>query len=237
MPLSLLLPLWTASYVLPSAPHLSAHSRCADVSMGFFDGLAAAFENDDSLGERGDAGLKKRVQLQTVTWKGPPPEGMAAMFEKQKVTEVKAIPGQSLKDLADDAGVDIRYSCMKGTCHICDVNVDGSPTPACIAKMPKKDITIEYRDVSAAGAYAKAALKADREARMAAKAGGASPAATQGKVTPTAPFGNPFQMPNPFEQQKAEAAAQKLSSLEQRLKDENAAKKSAASSKGGWPFG
>ena len=83
--------------------------------MGLFDGLAAAFENDDSLGEAGPAGLKTKVSYQEVTWKGPVPEGPAAMMglEKQFVKTTQAIPGQSIKDLAEEAGVPVKYSCNK----------------------------------------------------------------------------------------------------------------------------
>jgi hypothetical protein len=35
--------------------------------MGLFDGLADAFSNDDTLGERKEAGLKSRVQRVIAT--------------------------------------------------------------------------------------------------------------------------------------------------------------------------
>ena len=128
--------------------------------MGFMDALASAFENDDTLGEAGPAGLKKRVQYQTITWLGPKPEGMAAMFEKRPEDEQQAIAGQALKDLAQQQGIPLKFSCMQGTCGICDVMIDGQAVPACTAKMPKRDCTIEYKTTKQAQAYAKAKIAA-----------------------------------------------------------------------------
>ena len=91
----------------------TACRRVPTPSMGFMDQLAAAFENDDTLGEAGPAGLKKKVQTTTITWRGPPPEGMEAMFKKQDVTTQQAVAGQKLKDLAQSAGIPLSYSCMK----------------------------------------------------------------------------------------------------------------------------
>jgi hypothetical protein len=39
--------------------------------MGLFDGFAKAFANDDTLGERENAGLKKGATFKSVTWLGP----------------------------------------------------------------------------------------------------------------------------------------------------------------------
>ena len=114
-----------------SAPHRAA--RC--VRMGLFDALAAAFENDDTLGERQDAGLKSKLKTSTVTWMGPKPEGPMAAFTKQTVIEQTARPGQTLKELSEEAGVPVRYSCMGGTCRICDVTINGVVTPACMNKI------------------------------------------------------------------------------------------------------
>jgi len=215
--------------------------------MGFMDALAAAFENDDELGEREDAGLKKRVTYQTITWQGPPPEGMAALFEKPEVKEQQAIPGQKLKDLAEDAGIPLRYSCMQGTCGICDVKVNGVETPACTAKMPKSDCTIEYKASAQAQEYMKEKMKAQAAAKRAAKAAGATGAATpaaaaqKGVVKPTSPFGgNLFEGPfggNPFggSMPAVEEPKPELTPLEKRLTEENERKRSKKS--GGWPFG
>ena len=134
----------------------------------FFDKLAAAFENDDTLGDREAAGLKNKVTAQQITWLGPKPEGMAALFEEQKVTEQQAIPGRSIKELAEEAGVPIRYSCMKGTCRICDVRINGEETPACMAKLSRgQDLTIEYRTLEDAAVYAKEEMFKDATRQLA----------------------------------------------------------------------
>lgn len=196
-----------------SAP-IASRSRIASTAprMGLFDGLAAAFANDDTLGERQEAGLAEKVKLQQITWVGPKPEGAEALFKQQVIKEQQAMPGASLKDLADQAGIPVRYSCMQGTCRICDVRVNGLETPACTAKMGREDVTIEFRDIADAQSYATEALKAERAAKKAAKAAGAAPPApaapaapapapVQGKVEPTNPFGG-FAMPNPFAQKE-----------------------------------
>ena len=124
----------------------------------------------------------------------------------------------------------------QGTCGICDVKVDGVDTPACTAKMPKRDVTIEYRASAAAQERMKERMQEQRAAKKAAKAGAAAPAAS-GSVKPT--NNNPFGGGNPFAGFGApappppeEPTGPSISELEERLKAENAAKK-----KGGWPFG
>ena len=187
------------------APRAARH-----VHMGLFDGLAAAFENDDTLGERREGGLSKQVKEQKITWMGPKPEGMAAFLEKQPITEQQAMPGTPLSDLAEDAGIPIQYSCMQGTCRVCDVRINGVETPACMAKMGREDVTIEYRATEEALAYAREALKAERLAKKATK----EEAALKGSVAPSSPAAalpklelpkNPFAggMPNPFGNDKA----------------------------------
>lgn len=201
------------------------HSPCAQ--MGLFDSLAAAFENDDSLGERSEAGLKNKVVYQTITFVGPKPENF---WEQQAVTEAQAVGGQKLKDVAQSAGIPIKYACMEGTCRICDVVVDGERVPACIAKCPKRDVTIEYRGVKTKkvtqGRVQPSGLAASFGAAVTA-AGEAGPAAAKAASEP----------------QAAQAADQDETappalSLEERLAaqllSENAA---AAKKKGGWPFG
>jgi hypothetical protein len=104
-----------AGLIVPArpAPRATADSMCkrgAQPCMGLFDTLAAAFENDDSLGEDGPAGLAKKAEVHTITWLGPPP---ANFFEKQAVSKSEVIAGQKLKDVADAAGVPIRWSCLE----------------------------------------------------------------------------------------------------------------------------
>ena len=185
-------------------------ARAPGPSMGFFDQLAAAFDNDDDLGDDG----RFKAKYQTITWKGPKPEGAAAMFgAKQAVQEQQVVQGQKLKDVAQTAGIPIRYSCMQGTCHLCDVMVDGETLPACTAICPSRDCTIEYRDVDQAADYAKEMLKAEREAKRAGKA------AVSGKVAPTkqpgfTPPANPFAAA--FQEAEAEEEEERLSSHHRR---------------------
>jgi ferredoxin len=197
-------------------PH---HVRAPTTSMNFFEQLSKAFENDDTLGESGPAGLKNKVEYNNITWQGPPPEGMAALFEKPEVTMQQAIAGQSLKDLGDAAGIPLKYSCMQGTCGICDVTVDGQVVPACTAVMPKADVTIEYKTTDQAQAYMKEKMKAQRAAKKAG--GGGKAAAGAAKAAQAAAEGAE---PAWLKRQKA---------MSTQIDAENAKKKA----KSPWPFG
>merc|ERR1719440_1354675 len=182
------------------------HMGRAGPRMGFFDQLSSAFENDDTLGEAGPAGLKTKAKIHRITWVGPEPEGMAAMFEKPETAVQEAIANQELKTLADAANIPLKFSCMQGTCGICDVVVDGVAVPACTAKMPNRDCTIQYKSAKQATSYSKDKMKAYAAERKAAKAAGRPPpkqtvaevSENVGVVQPTSsPFGNPFGG-NPF---------------------------------------
>ena len=96
--------------------------------MGLFDGFAKAFENDDTLGKAGPAGLSKEATKRTVTWVGP---------KGQKKTAV-CVPGQSLRDVARASGVPIVYDCSEGTCKTCEAKVGNGRAKICVAKMPNK---------------------------------------------------------------------------------------------------
>ena len=104
-----------------------------------------------------------------------------AAFTKQTVIEQTARPGQTLKELSEEAGVPVRYSCMGGTCRICDVTINGVVTPACMNKIERNggDLVIEYREADAAEAMARearmAGLAAEEAAREAAKGGEPAP--------------------------------------------------------------
>ena len=201
-----LLALTTASLLLtPIQP------RARSVQMGFFDSLASAFENDDTLGKSGPAGLKKQAVYHKITFKGPPP---TKMFEQQKIVETQAIAGQKLKAVADAAGIPIRYSCMEGTCRICDVLVDGERVTACTACMPKRDCVIDFEPPR---------VKRSTSGVVAPTKSAAPKGLFSGVVTPT--------------QVEEEEPAPKITtaSLEERLRQEMAAK-AANKKKGGWPF-
>lgn len=122
----------------------SRSQRAALPTMGFFDALSSAFENDDTLGKREEAGLKKKAKAITITFKGPKPEGVEALFGEQPITETQAIPGQKLRDVARRADIPIKYSCNEGSCRVCRVSVDGQEVLACTAKVPKNDVTVAY---------------------------------------------------------------------------------------------
>merc|ERR1712167_564112 len=99
-------------------------------TMGFFDGLAKAFENDDSMGARENAGLSKEKAKRIITWVGP----------KGQKKESTVIPGQKLKDIARGSGIPIRYDCQEGTCKTCEAMVGNGRAKICVAKMPNKDV-------------------------------------------------------------------------------------------------
>lgn len=210
-----MLPLFALTTALTTASLLltPTQPRARSVQMGFFDSLASAFENDDTLGKSGPAGLKKQAVYHKITFKGPPP---TKMFEQQKIVETQAIAGQKLKAVADAVGIPIRYSCMEGTCRICDVLVDGERVTACTACMPKRDCVIDFEP--------------PRVKRS-----------TSGVVTPTKPAApkglfSGVVTPTRVEEEEEEPAPKiTTASLEERLRQEMAAK-AANKKKGGWPF-
>ncbi|MEG4213873.1 2Fe-2S iron-sulfur cluster binding domain-containing protein [Microcoleus sp. Pol14C6] len=58
---------------------------------------------------------------------------------------VEAEPGELLLDVAKRAGVSIPTGCLMGSCHACEVEIDGGDTIcACISAIPsgKKQVTI-----------------------------------------------------------------------------------------------
>ena len=131
LPLALQVP--AAGHRMPQqlhAPVVRTHSP----AMGLFDGFAKAFENDDTLGERGEAGLSKKAQTRTVTWIGP---------KGQKKTST-CVPGQALREVARGSGIPIKYDCNEGTCKTCLAKVGNSQAKICVTKMPNKDVTIKW---------------------------------------------------------------------------------------------
>ena len=50
---------------------------------------------------------------------------------------VEAQPGEAMLDVAERAGVSIPTGCLMGSCHACDVEVDGEDVIcACISAVP-----------------------------------------------------------------------------------------------------
>ena len=95
-----LLAVGAASLLTPPRPGVGQRvCRHSEVRMGMFDGLAAAFANDDTLGEKKGVATKT---MRTITWRDP----------KGVVVSSQAIPGQKLKDIARQDGIGpIKYSC------------------------------------------------------------------------------------------------------------------------------
>lgn len=188
-----------------SSHHPLVARRCSDCNMGLFDGLASAFANDDTLGERESA---PKVQAYSIKWIGP--EG--------EETVSQALPGQKIQDLARQAGVagKIKYNCGEGTCSSCDMLVNGDRVPACVAKAPTWDVEIEY------GVKRSVLTENERQPQPSSRAPKPKAPASlfAGRFTPSsAAAGSAESAP-------AEAAPKKMS-LEERLMAEEAKKKGA----------
>lgn len=67
---------------------------------------------------------------------------------------VEAEVGEALLNVAQRAGVKIPTGCMMGSCHACEVEMDGEPICSCITSVPPRQdaaagITIDlYSDPS-----------------------------------------------------------------------------------------
>ncbi|KAL3806082.1 hypothetical protein ACHAXA_006988 [Cyclostephanos tholiformis] len=102
----------------------------------FGDGLKNAFSNDDSLGKKENAGLKKGPKVSEVTVNGKP---------------IKAVAGQKVSQVMSAARVkrlnylrDVSFaSCKKGDCGTCELMINGRIEKACNAKIPLGKCTIQ----------------------------------------------------------------------------------------------
>ena len=57
---------------------------------------------------------------------------------------VDAVPGESLLQVAHDAGVDIPTGCLRGSCHACEVETDlWGAVCSCIAAVPDQSMVVE----------------------------------------------------------------------------------------------
>ena len=58
-------------------------------------------------------------------------------FLPDKVT-VTAEPGEPLLNVAERAGITISTGCLMGSCHACEVEIEGreNPVRACLASIP-----------------------------------------------------------------------------------------------------
>ncbi len=62
---------------------------------------------------------------------------------------VQAEPGEELLAVAQRAGIAIPTGCMMGSCHACEVDLNGEPVCSCITAVPSatEEITIDlYSD-------------------------------------------------------------------------------------------
>ena len=57
---------------------------------------------------------------------------------------VEAVPGSSLLEVANRAGVSIPTGCLRGSCHACEVETDVWGTVcSCIAVVPNRSMVVE----------------------------------------------------------------------------------------------
>ena len=71
------------------------------------------------------------------------PVGVASPWENRVTIQSEA--GESILEAAQRAGVDIPTGCLRGSCHACEVEIDGDDTIcACITPVPlgKNKLTI-----------------------------------------------------------------------------------------------
>ena len=62
---------------------------------------------------------------------------------------VEAEPGEPMLEVAARAGVFIATGCLMGSCHACEVELDGeTPVCACISSIPgdREELTINLYD-------------------------------------------------------------------------------------------
>jgi ferredoxin len=59
--------------------------------------------------------------------------------------KVPAEPGEALLKVADRAGIFIPTGCLMGSCHACEVEMDGEEVCGCITSVPpgKSEVTIQ----------------------------------------------------------------------------------------------
>eukprot|EP00522_Entomoneis_paludosa_P017936 CAMPEP_0172441358 /NCGR_PEP_ID=MMETSP1065-20121228/1898_1 /TAXON_ID=265537 /ORGANISM="Amphiprora paludosa, Strain CCMP125" /LENGTH=134 /DNA_ID=CAMNT_0013190671 /DNA_START=52 /DNA_END=456 /DNA_ORIENTATION=+ len=120
--LSLALP--SSAFVVQSRKSLST------TNLHLFGGLADAFKNDDSLGQRENAGLKGGPNFnEQVSVNGKAVQG--------------AVVGQKLTAVAMKARVKIPVNCQKGDCGTCMVKFNGKKVKACQTPLPAGKAAIQ----------------------------------------------------------------------------------------------
>ena len=136
---------------------------------------------------------------------GPSPRSNGGVHE-QTVIEQTVRPGQALKELSEEAGVPVRYSCMETACRICDVTINGVVTPACMNKIERNgsDLVISTarrtrRAVRARGAEGGARRREGGEGGG-GRGAGAAPAPPPAPMPPSCQAGAAeLELPNPFD--------------------------------------
>lgn len=58
---------------------------------------------------------------------------------------IKAEPGEELLAVAERAGLSIPTGCRMGSCHACEVDLNGEPVCSCITSVPdsEQEITVD----------------------------------------------------------------------------------------------
>ncbi|KAL7546165.1 hypothetical protein ACHAWF_009507 [Thalassiosira exigua] len=124
----LLIPVWsTSAFTVPLEHEISLRRPASQLDM-FGNAMKGAFANDDSLGKRQNAGLKKGPNVSEVTVNGKP---------------VKAVAGQKVSQVLASARVKMTYSCRKGNCGTCELLMNGRVEKACNAKIPSGKCSIQ----------------------------------------------------------------------------------------------
>mmetsp|Transcript_7283 Transcript_7283/g.10429 ORF Transcript_7283/g.10429 Transcript_7283/m.10429 type:complete len:151 (-) Transcript_7283:163-615(-) len=107
---------------------LSSSSISKTALNGFGDMFKGAFSNDESLGDRENAGLKGGPNYVEATINGKP---------------VKAVANQKVSQVAAAARTKISYSCKKGDCGTCEISMNGRIVKACQAVIPNGKCNIK----------------------------------------------------------------------------------------------
>ena len=113
----------------------------------------------------------------------------------------------------------------QGTCGLCNVFVDGEEVPACTARLPKRDCTIEFQTPES--------RRLARQAKRKKKAAPTPKSPFDGLAVPTNPFAAK-EAPVEEEQEEEGSGGPTVEDLEQRLLREMGA--TPKKKKGGWPF-
>mmetsp|Transcript_23956 Transcript_23956/g.56725 ORF Transcript_23956/g.56725 Transcript_23956/m.56725 type:complete len:142 (+) Transcript_23956:167-592(+) len=116
---------FSEAFMLPPAQNANGVVKStSSTSLNIFGGLKGAFANDDSLGERENAGLKN----------GP-------KTNDQVTVNGKSVPGvvvdQRVSVVCSKARAKVSYNCQNGECGTCTIRINGRPARACVSKVPQ----------------------------------------------------------------------------------------------------